>query len=171
MTSTTQSNVRLHNTASEYLSRRLIQSGTPQVQGPSPSSSPEGSLSMTMSSIHSNNTLTLRTHTTKAGDESDSKGVFLSDRDRDGDRDGAASRPIEAGHTRDSSPMGSRGVPPFRGQSQGQGQGLGNVSILGEAMEQAEVLRRELNRVHAGLSLLSHSVDRLGDTVAVDSRW
>ena len=116
-----------------------------------------------MSSIHSNNALTLRTHTTKAGDESDSKGVFLSD--RDGGGGGAASRAID-------SPLGTRGVLPFRGtQSQAQGQGAGNVSILGEAMEQAEVLRRELNRVHAGLSLLSHSVDRLGDTVAVDSRW
>ena len=129
---------------------------------------------MSMSSIHSNNALTLRTHTTKAGDESDSKGVFLSDRDGGGGGGGGgASRASEAGLTRDSSPLGARGVLPFRGtsQSQGQGQGSGNVSILGEAMEQAEVLRRELNRVHAGLSLLSHSVDRLGDTVAVDSRW
>lgn len=49
--------------------------------------------------------------------------------------------------------------------------GPGTVSVLREAMEQAELLRKELNRVHAGLSLLSHSVDRLGDIVTVDSRW
>ena len=113
-----------------------------------------------MSSINSNTALTLRNNTMKAGDEVDSKGIFLSDRD-------GASRAIEDGHMRSSSPLGTRGALPLRGPSLGPG----NVSILGEAMEQAEVLRRELNRVHAGLSLLSHSVDRLGDIVAVDSRW
>jgi hypothetical protein len=51
------------------------------------------------------------------------------------------------------------------------GNNLSHISPLKEAMEQAEILKNELNRVHAGLALLSRSVDRLGDTVSVDARY
>jgi hypothetical protein len=43
-------------------------------------------------------------------------------------------------------------------------------SPLSEALDQAEMLRRELNKVHAGLALLSSSVERLGEVINVDTR-
>lgn len=78
---------------------------------------------------------------------------------------------METGVVRANSPggsvSGSRAVH-YNPQSSG---GNNSITVLGEAMEQAEILRMELNRVHAGLSLLSHSVDRLGDVVTVNSKW
>ena len=87
---------------------------------------------------------------------------------------------METGFVRNNSPTGQSSgsgigsssntrVVNYNQQSNGNGNGNSNMTILGEAMEQAEILRKELHRVHAGLSLLSHSVDRLGDTVTV--KW
>jgi hypothetical protein len=145
--------VRLHNTASEFLSRRLVQSGQPQSPA-SPSYSPESSVSST----NSNSALTLRNSALKQGEETDLKGVFLADGSSKG----------EIGVVRAASTIGTVTSPRTPSLNSG---GPGTVSVLREAMEQAELLRKELNRVHAGLSLLSHSVDRLGDIVTVDSRW
>lgn len=39
-----------------------------------------------------------------------------------------------------------------------------------EALHQVEILRDELNRLAAGLSLLSHSVERLTELVNIDTR-
>jgi hypothetical protein len=147
--------VRLHNTASEFLSRRLVQSGQPQSPA-SPTYSPESSVSSTTS----NSALTLRNSALKQGEETDLKGVFLAD----------GSSKTEAGMVRAATTIGTVTSPRTPPLNSGLG-GPGTVSVLREAMEQAELLRKELNRVHAGLSLLSHSVDRLGDIVTVDSRW
>ena len=111
----------------------------------------------------------------KSGEE-DLKGVFL-----------APGRSMETGVVRTGpngtdSKDGKEGKtsppPPFSGSNPMRAvhynpypNGNSQVSILGEALEQAETLRKELNRVHAGLSLLSHSLDRLGDVVAVNSKW
>ena len=154
-----QGNVRLHNTANEFLSRRLLQ---PALSPSSPNISPESSVSST----NSNTGLNLRTlnGNMKVGEESELKGTFHASRPR---------TEMETGLVRANNSTGS-------GQSSGSkivhysppGSGTNNnVTILGEAMEQAEILRVELNRVHAGLSLLSHSVDRLGDVVTVNSQW
>lgn len=144
--------MRLHNTASEFLARRLVQSGQPQSPA-SPNYSPESSVSST----NSNSALTLRNSVLKQGEETDLKGVFLAD----------GSSKEETGLVRTTSSTGTAATP----RSPSLNSGPGTVSVLREAMEQAELLRKELNRVHAGLSLLSHSVDRLGDIVTVDSRW
>lgn len=155
-----QGNVRLHNTANEFLSRRLLQSG---LSPSSPNISPESSVSST----NSNTGLNLRTinGNVKVGEENELKGAFHASRPR---------TEMETGMVRANNSTG------FAGQSSGSkvvhysppGSGANNnVTILGEAMEQAEILRVELNRVHAGLSLLSHSVDRLGDVVTVNSKW
>jgi hypothetical protein len=49
--------------------------------------------------------------------------------------------------------------------------GAGVVTPIGEAMSQAENLKRELLRVQAGITLLSQSVERLSENVVVDTRW
>ena len=140
--------MRLHTTASDFLSRRQSN----QIQSPP---SPDTSTSP-------NTALTLRNGANKAGEESDLKGLFLADGNRNKDTGilRTNSSPASTSNRSSSSPY-----------SNGQTTQSSTASVLGEAMEQAEVLRKELNRVHAGLSLLSHSVDRLGDIVEVDSRW
>lgn len=140
--------MRLYTTASGFLSRRQSN----QIQSPP---SPD-------TSTNSNTALTLRNGATKTGEESDLEGLFLADGNRSKDTgiQRSGSSPVPASNRSSSSPY-----------SNGQTAQSSTVSVLGEAMEQAEVLRKELNRVHAGLSLLSHSVDRLGDIVEVDSRW
>ncbi len=47
---------------------------------------------------------------------------------------------------------------------------IGARSVVGDALEQAELLRLELDRVKAGLTLLTQSVEKLNDVVQVDTR-
>lgn len=140
--------MRLHSTASGFLSRRPSN----QIQSPP---SPD-------TSTNSNTALTLRNGANKAGEESDLKGLFLADGNRNKDTG------ILRSNSTPANTINRSGSSPY---SNGQIIQSSTTSILGEAMEQAEVLRKELNRVHAGLSLLNHSVDRLGDIVEVDARW
>jgi hypothetical protein len=57
------------------------------------------------------------------------------------------------------------------GPGGGSSGGVNTVTSLGEAMSQAENLRRELLRVQAGITLLYQSVDRLSENVVVDNIW
>ena len=166
--------MRLHNTANEFLTRRISQSS----HSSSPNHSPESSVSST----NSNTTLTLRNvnGNLKNGEELELRGVFnnsnsnlRNDTDTGVIRNNSPTTNINSNinlniNSNIGSSSNSRGVQ-YNPQN-----GSGNNStatILGEAMEQAEILRMELHRVHAGLSLLSNSVDGLGEAVIVNAKW
>lgn len=90
---------------------------------------------------------------------------------RGGDSDTLSSR-VNEGHE-DSTPTADS-------DGSGVGKGAMDVSTRGgrgksteisEAMEQAQVLRAELERVQAGIRLLGSSVERLNDVVRSDTKF
>jgi hypothetical protein len=178
-----KNNVRMYKTANSFLGKP--ESSYPTPDHDSPNHSPESSVSSNSSST----ALTQRngTFSPKIGNNgtngqnndpngsNDGKSIDNNSNShngngsgvRDEDLKGVFNSATETGivRTNPSAVLGLGSVPsrsnPYHGVQ----------TPLGEAIEQAEILRKELNRVHAGLSLLTHSVDRLGDVVIVDSKW
>lgn len=65
---------------------------------------------------------------------------------------------------------GGKGRPGTLGGAGGMGTTSSSVISLLEAKEQAEILRMELERVQAGVTLLSQSLDKLTEIVRMDTR-
>ena len=136
--------IQLHNTATDFLARRLGDGDARRHADGLAGASDHSSTAL--------GPLALRVGDGSNDSQEDLKGSFPGG----GTLGGTLGGTVASGETgKQFSHPRSAGAPP---------------SPFTEALEQAEVLRRELTKVHAGLALLSGSVERLGDVINVDTR-